>query len=250
MYSSPDTEFLSSRNSEAAAGRIVAVDIARTLAILGMVVFHFVRDLELFGLIEPGTTLTGSWAVFARLVAGSFLFLVGVSLVLAHGDGIRWNSFIRRSLILLAAALAVSVATLVSVPHRFIYFGILHAILVSSLLGLLLADRPAWMSIVAGLGVVAVWAVWARGVDLPPWMGWTGLAASPRPALDLIPLVPWLAPTLFGIAFAKVLGVVRWRAVSRPIESKLGWPGRHSLAIYLLHQPVIIGLIWVFLRIP
>ena len=69
--------------------RLVAVDLARTVALCGMVVFHFTFDLELFGHLPQGTTVTGGWAVFSRVVAGSFLFLSGVSLILAHGDALQ-----------------------------------------------------------------------------------------------------------------------------------------------------------------
>ena len=58
-----------------------------------MVVFHFARDLEIFGILPPGTTLSGGWHVLARVVAGSFFFFAGMSLVLAHGERIRWRSF-------------------------------------------------------------------------------------------------------------------------------------------------------------
>ena len=71
-------------------GRIVALDLARALALVAMAVFHFTFDLELFGLVQPGTTMLPGWRWLAYLTAGSFLFLAGVSLWLAHGQGIRW----------------------------------------------------------------------------------------------------------------------------------------------------------------
>jgi hypothetical protein len=55
--------------AETAGERLALIDVARTVALLGMAVFHFAFDLELFGYLEPGTTVTGGWAVFARLVA-------------------------------------------------------------------------------------------------------------------------------------------------------------------------------------
>ena len=48
------------------AQRLLWIDIARTIALLSMAIFHFVRDLEFFGVIPPGTTVSGGWAVFAR----------------------------------------------------------------------------------------------------------------------------------------------------------------------------------------
>ena len=82
--------------AQTVGGRILAIDVARTVAILMMVTFHFTYDLEMFGFIPGGTTTHGFWALFARATAGSFLFLVGFSLYLSHGQGIRWPSFWKR----------------------------------------------------------------------------------------------------------------------------------------------------------
>ncbi|MES2815322.1 MAG: heparan-alpha-glucosaminide N-acetyltransferase domain-containing protein, partial [Pseudomonadota bacterium] len=64
--------------------RLPALDIARTLALVCMVIFHFTFDLALFGFIDPGTMSQPIWYYFARMIAGSFLFLSGVSLWMAH----------------------------------------------------------------------------------------------------------------------------------------------------------------------
>ena len=122
------------------------MDIARGLAILAMIVFHFVRDLEMFQVIAAGTTLTGGWAFMARAIASSFLFLVGVSIVLAHPEQTRWAAFGREFLIISAAALLVSLASWAAMPERFIYFGILHAIAFASVLGIVFVRTSAWVA--------------------------------------------------------------------------------------------------------
>ena len=71
----------------AAKGRIEVIDLARAVALVAMVVFHFTWDLEHFYYVEPGLTEVGGWWIFARCIASSFLFLVGFSLVLANGRG-------------------------------------------------------------------------------------------------------------------------------------------------------------------
>jgi uncharacterized membrane protein len=107
-----------------------------------MAVFHFVYDLELFGWLAPGTSVTGGWRVLALLTAGSFLFLAGVSLWLGHGAGIRWRGFWRRFVKVAGAAAVISLATWVAMGDVFIFFGILHAITAASLLGLLFLRVP------------------------------------------------------------------------------------------------------------
>jgi uncharacterized membrane protein len=235
-----------------AVQRIAALDVARTAALAGMILFHFTRDLEQFGLIAPGTTLGDGWATLARTVAGSFLFLSGVSLWLAHGQGIRWRAFLRRLALLAGAAGLVTAATYVAMPDAFIYFGILHSIAVASVLGLAFLRLPTTVTALAGTVVMIVPQVWPAGLVDAPWLVWTGLTTSVPRTLDYEPVFPWFGPFLFGIAFARLIagaGLLPADGTGpAPLWRWLGWPGRHSLMVYLLHQPVLIGAIWLWLR--
>ena len=233
--------------------RIVAVDLARSLALLGMAIFHFTWDLEFFGYIAPGTTLQGGWAIFARLVAGTFLFLAGVSLVLGHGDGIRWRSFLRRLAMVGGAALAITLATFLGMREAFIFFGILHSIAVASVLGLVFLRAPVWMTLFAAVVAWLLPEIFRSSAFDPRWLAWTGLAETPPRSFDFVPVFPWFAACLLGIAVAKVAEVAGvWDRLRGgrpgPILRAAAWPGRHSLAVYLLHQPVLIGLLWLYTR--
>lgn len=233
-------------------GRLVAIDLARTVALVGMAVFHFTFDLEMFGLVPPGTTTTGGWAVFARLIAGSFLFLAGLSLVLAHGEGIRWRAFGVRMAKVAGAAALVTAGTYAAFPHAFVFFGILHSIALASLMGLALLRLPA-------LGLLALAGI-VFGVNLmvgvevlnPRWWAWIGLGTAQPPSVDLVPVFPWFAAFLSGMAVAKLAraaGLWARLALWSPGAAlrRMAWPGRHSLVIYLVHQPVLIGALWVVL---
>jgi uncharacterized membrane protein len=236
------------------ARRIALVDAARTAALAGMAAFHLTFDLEMFGHLPPGTVAyPGPWAMFARLVAGSFLFLAGVSLFLAHGNGIRWNAFLRRLAVLIAAAFAISAGTWVLMPDRFIYFGILHAIAACSLAGLLFLHLPASLTLAVAAAVFALPWFWTSPAFQSPWLLWLGLAPVPRPSMDFEPFFPWFAPFLAGMALAKAARVSAfWPVISQPpgpLLHRLAWPGRHSLALYLIHQPVLIGLVWTWTQL-
>lgn len=228
--------------------RIPALDLARTAALVGMIAFHFTFDLEMFGYAAPGTTVTGFFYYFARLVAGSFLFLAGVSLYLAHVDGIRWRPCLRRMAIVVGAALLVSVASIWVTPGGIIVFGILHAIALCSLIGLAFLRVPAVVTL-AVAGVVFALPFYVSSDAFNSYgLLWIGLSDDRPPMSDYVPVLPWLAPCLAGIAFAK-LATGLWqrlrtgRAPSRLVRV-LAWPGQHSLVIYLLHQPVMVGLFW------
>jgi uncharacterized membrane protein len=233
--------------SSEGADRLLWLDASRTVALLAMVVFHFARDLEFFGVLPSGVTMTGGWAVFARFIAGSFLFLSGASLIVAHGSGLRLHAWAKRSVVIVLAALLVSVGTYVAFPESYVYFGILHVIAACSLIGVLMIAAPAWALIVSACLVLVADAYLGRQVFASPWMAWTGLSSTVRPSLDFLPLVPWLAPFLMGMAFAKLVpmrGVFGTMQATR-LVSAMTWPGRNSLAVYLCHQPVLLATIWV-----
>ena len=238
-------------SSAAMSRRVLWIDISRTIALLGMIIFHFVRDLEFFAIIETGMTTQGTWTIFARLVACAFLFISGMSFVVAHQSGFRPQPWARRLLIVGSSAAIVTLATFIAVPDQFIYFGILHAIAVASVIGVAALAVPA-----SGLLLLAAFAVVAgglmpSGVFSSPMLAWTGLSSAHRPSLDFIPLVPWVSAFLAGMAFAKFVPITRFDIPMEPgrLANALAWPGRHSLAIYLLHQPILLTVIWLALAI-
>ena len=236
------------------SARIDALDLARAAALGAMVLFHVVFDLELFGLVSPGTTMQPGWRWLAYLTAGSFLFLAGASLWLAHGAGIGWRGFWRRLAMIGAAALAITAGTAIAMPDRFIFFGILHAIAAASLLGLLWLRLPVLVLVIGGIAVLTLPQL-ARFAALDaPWFWWTGLQATGLRSVDYVPLFPWFAPFLFGLAAAKLMAragiwarLARWKA-PRALAPLIR-AGQHSLILYLVHQPVLIALIWIMLQL-
>ena len=229
--------------------RLLGLDIARSAALLGMVCFHIVFDLQMFGHLPYGTTAAPFFYWHARIVAGSFLFLAGASLWLAHGSAIRWPAVWRRWFKLVAAAALVTAGTYAALPAYFVYFGILHCIAASSLIGLAFLRLPALVTAGAGAAIMAASYVLPNPAFNAPLLRFTGLATEPALTMDFEPLIPWVGPFLFGIAAAKAAShfgfLPRLNLPSTALTRRLAWPGQHSLVIYLVHQPVLMGLIWV-----
>ncbi len=240
------------KNDPIKMGRISTIDTARGIALVAMTIYHFTWDLEFFGWILPSTTLQYGWVWFARCIASSFIFLVGVSLVLAHKDEIKWRSFAKRLAMVIIAAAVISIVTLLTVPGGFIFFGILHGIALFSLLGIFFVCFHWAIPLIAGILVLVIEKTVSAELFSKPVFWWVGLAPSDPPSNDYVPLFPWFAAALFGIAVTKfalqkdwLAQLTKWKTPAT-LEKPLSFIGRHSLVYYLVHQPILMGMIWCF----
>jgi uncharacterized membrane protein len=245
------------------ASRYPQLDLARGVAVLAMVIYHFSWDLRFFGYITADVEDGLGWRAFARAIAGSFLFIVGVSLVLSTRRGLNLPRYLRRLGIIAAAAAAITAVTWYIFPDTFIFFGILHHIAVASVLGLLFLHVPIAVVLVAAvLCFVAVSVLAGPAFDSPALI-WLGLSSTFPRTNDFVPLFPW-----FGVVLAGIAGSRLWlkchlsgdRAPVSAATSRVGaggrwasdlllWAGRHSLAIYLLHQPLLFGTVFLAAQI-
>ena len=213
-----------------------------------MVAYHFCWDLESFGLVYFGLLEAPFWLAARTVIAGAFLGIVGFSLVIAAQGGMHWGRFGWRLGKVVAAAAIVSIATYWMFADAWVFFGILHNIALGSVIALAFLRAPWLATLAAGVAVMAAgWLIEPYPVD--PWLLWLGQGATEVSAVDYVPLIPWFSATLFGMALAKV-------TVERPVlpfpstwspggrtARAVGFLGRHTLAIYLIHQPVLFGLI-------
>ena len=152
--------------------RLIWLDLLRALAILAMVVFHFTFDLMYFGYIKAGTVFQPEWRMFERSIAVSFLFLAGLSWQHTHRYGVKWPTVWRRAALLGTAAAGISLATYFTFGPYMIRFGILHLILVMSVLSQPLISLH-WGAPLTFAVALASYFAWADGpVDGSIWIMW------------------------------------------------------------------------------
>jgi uncharacterized membrane protein len=247
-----------------AGARLWEVDVARTVAIGLMVVYHVAYDIDMLAAGVALDLRTGAWLALQVTCGSLFLAVVGVSFWIAHQRGRAqglaglelWRRHARRGVVALAAAAVVSLATRLALgPDEAIRFGILHLIATAMLVVLPVMVRlGVWNAAIGAAAVGIGLAINDMGSGVPGALvlGFdTGYAGE-----DWYPLLPWIGPCLGGIALGAVLyprgerGPWLRRLMRAPRQAGLlAAPGRHSLPIYLVHQPVLITLTGIVLAV-
>jgi uncharacterized membrane protein len=219
-----------------------------------MVIFHGAYDLEAFYDWDIGV-FQGGWLVFEQAVAYAFLLTAGASFVVAHERakvrGGTWKRHLRRSVQVLAAAALVSAATYLLDPETYVRFGILHLIGVGiALLPLFARLREANLAL--GVAVIAM-GKWVHSYAVTSsWLLPLGFMPPHFRSVDYFPLFPWFGAMLIGAGIGSLI-YVRLERTPNPAHSLplwLSWPGRHSLLLYLAHQPVILLVLWLMVGRP
>ena len=230
--------------------RIDAVDVARGTALVAMIIYHFSWNLRWFGLVDWQVDRDAGWRLFAALIAASFLALVGVSVVLAHTDTVDWNAAWRRIARVAVAAAAISLVTWVVLDDLYVRFGILHAIALGSVIALLAVSiSSGGLALIGGIAL-ALPLIAQTSFAGDAWLAWTGLISDPPDAVDFVPVLPWVGVIFLAMAATRVAHargfwaiLARWRAQAAATRL-LARAGRHSLAVYLVHQPILFGAVW------
>lgn len=222
--------------------RIFSIDVLRTVAIVLMVIFHFIYDLKFFGYVDWNIPDGEGWRTFRHVILSSFFICLGASLHLSYQRAINWKKFTKRLIQILVSALAISLVSLLMVPNNYIYFGVLHFIAVASLLCIMFANKPR-MSLLIGLCIIAAYNIgWMSGI----WPFNYIRSYLPAYSNDYVGLFPWVGVVFIGIWFASTAFLQNDPLKHIEKNTWLALPGKHSLVIYLVHQPAffaIFGLI-------
>ena len=218
--------------------RYSMIDHIRGLAVVMMIIFHFCYDMVLFDQFKIDLKGNLFWRLFPIVDVCLFLFSVGLSLPLAHPEKIRWPAFWRRLCKIGLAAVLVSAVTYAQYPKRWVYFGTLHCITVTSLMALPFLRRPK-LAVAVALALLIPSIVW--DVNLP----WIKLSHR---SMDYISPFPWFGLVLLGIgAFYGHIHKISWplSVNQSPPLRLLAFLGRHALIIYLIHQPLLYASLYI-----
>lgn len=212
-----------------------------------MAVYHGAWDLNALGFAKLALYDDPFWLAFRAVILGSFLLLVGVSLVLASRHGFNRRAFFRRLGAVAGCAVLISLYSQIMFPQAAIFFGVLHFITVASILGLLFLSWPRRMLLLLAL-VVFVFGLLSHPVFDSFWLRWIGFLPDTPQSRDYVPMIPWFGFVLVGIALGQWLAtaprrVGAWAPRMAPTRC-LAFAGRHALAIYMLHQPILFAVLF------
>lgn len=233
--------------------RVWEVDALRGVAIVLMVAFHLMWNLDYFAIVRADVT-AGVWLVIGRTSATLFLFLVGLSLHLGAARARRAHdaTFVRRQqrrgATIFVWGLMISGVTWLAFGEGFVRFGILHLIGLSIVLAQPLLALGRW-NLLLGAGVLVAGRLVQDATVAIPWLLWLGLRPAGFVSVDYYPLLPWFGVVLIGLAAgAARYGRAEHPAIlpdlsPRPPIRFLAYLGRHSLIVYVLHQPLLIGVL-------
>jgi uncharacterized membrane protein len=216
------------------------------------VLFHTLFDLNYFQVLTI-EVYAGFWRYFAFATASLFLLIVGISLTISRsraaskisGHQLTLKYVVRGAGILLLGIL-VTAGTWLYLREGFVVFGILHLIGVSVMISPLFFRFKKY-NVLIGLLFVGIGFL-LTGVNGPVWLLPLGIHPAAFWSVDYEPLFPWTGIVLIGMGLGGYLypgGVRRFSLPRTPefFEPPVAFLGRHSLIIYLVHQPLIILLI-------
>mgnify|MGYP002725626568 CR=1 FL=1 len=208
--------------------RVTEIDLIRTVAIILMIIYHTAFDLWAF--YDWNIDLWGeAWQTFRIITASLFLIVSGIATNFSSKP-------FRRALIVLACAMLITIVTYVYDPSTFIYFGILHCIGIGMLILIPLKQLKEF-NILLGLTIVSFQI-----------FNFSTFQIFTRPTLDFYPLLPWLGLMMIGSGLGHYLYIrndlqLITPQASMPALQYFVFPGKYALLIYMVHQPIILGIL-------
>jgi len=238
--------------------RFWEIDFLRGIAILMMIIFHFFWDLNYFNIYKIDLYL-GFPLIFVYLIGTMFFLLVGISLAISYSrtkNNLTKKQmqlkYLKRGAGIFGLGLLVTLATWIYLGgDGFVVFGVLHCIGLSIILAYLFL-RFRYQNLILGIILISAGIILKNFTFDFNWLLWLGFTPSTFYTVDYYPLLPWFGVVLIGIFVGNSLYQNNVRKFSLKNHSQFivirftCFLGRHSLIIYLVHQPILIGLFRLF----
>ena len=240
--------------------RFWEVDLLRGIAVIAMILFHFLYDLNYFEIYKL-SLYSGYFFIYAYSFASLFILLVGISLSLSYsrsGEKLTKKElqlkYLKRGLKIFGLGLLITVVSRLYLNEGFVVFGVLHCIGISIILSYPFL-RFRYQNLIIGVVLIVAGIILKNLTFDFYWLVWLGFIPSQFYTVDYFPLLPWFGVVLIGIFLGNTLYPSHKRKFKLKdfYKSKVIRPfcflGRHSLIIYFIHQPILLTIIYIFLAL-
>lgn len=235
--------------------RYIEIDFYRGVAILMMILFHLLFDLSLFQIAQVPIFTNPFWLLYRETGVFVFMSVSGFCLVLEHQNRIRWKLFWKRFIKLMLAGSLITLATYYYNSHKTIWLGILQFFALSSFLGLAFLKFKKF-NLILGVLIIALGFIGNLNEAshyIGPWFTWIGFGTMHMNTFEIFPLVPFFGYILVGMYMGALL-IPEKKAdyfifPLNPQNEAIRFTsffGKHSLLIYLIHQPILLGVLYLF----
>ena len=233
--------------------RFWEIDFLRGIAIISMIIFHIAFDLNYFRVFnfDIGNIY---WTIFRKSIFVLFFLLVGISLSLSHSKNKQFLDYLKRGLKIFFWGLIITLVTVIFMQQGYVLFGVLHFIGLSIILVYPFL-KFSYLNLIFEVPIISIGLYLFNFSFDFQWLLWLGFRPNHFQTVDYFPLLPYFGIILIGIFLGKKLYPNALRAFKlkdsprQPIMRFVEFLGKKSLLIYLIHQPVIIGLIVISMLI-
>jgi len=229
-----------------------------------MVIYHLLYNLWSFGSLNINL-YQGFWHYFQVATASTFLILAGVSLTLSYnriiqkGQKPSFTRYLKRGLWILGWGMVITVFTYFTLGDGYVRFGVLHCIGVSTILGYFFHGlQNDIITLIASVLCLVLGSILSSQTFSFSFLLFLGFMPHYFYTMDYFPLFPWWGAVLLGIflgkqlypGYKRIFSLPDWSRV--PLIQAVSFLGRHSLTIYILHQPIIIAILFLLglIRLP
>lgn len=243
--------------------RYTLLDILRGLTIISMVFFHATWDLVFLYDVKLSWFNNHFAHLWQQSICWSFILLSGFCFPIGKKK-------LRRGLEVFGASLLVTVVTLIFMPENRVLFGILSTLGFFMILSALLDNTLKKINPYIGFILMFTLFVLTKNVNdgflgfekwnfyqLPSklysnlFTAFLGFPTDEFFSGDYFSVFPWIFLFWCGYFLHGIFTKLDWLKHLSPFRiTPLEWLGRHSLVIYMLHQPIIYGALYLFFYKP
>jgi uncharacterized membrane protein len=218
---------------ETKAARIWEVDFLRGIAIILMTTFHIIFDLgDIYGL--PIDYRRGIIFLIGRSSAILFMLIAGISCSFSKSN-------VKRGVKVFIIAMIITLVTHLYDANLGIKFGILHFFGISMMISPLFIRLNKYWLIFLGTLAIIIGSLMSGVIVESQVLFPIGLISSSFSSADYYPLFPWLGVFLYGVALSKILYSEKRSIFKFSLKDNvISFAGKHSLLIYVIHQPMIL----------